>query len=93
MSTISLRCATSLDTAEIVTIYAHYVRNGTATFEEIPLEDTEMAARIDLVQSAGYPWRVAVINGLICGYAYENQHKARSAYRFTVENSVHIALD
>jgi len=73
MSTISLRCATSLDTAEIVTIYAHYVRNGTATFEEIPLEDTEMAARIDLVQSAGYPWRVAVINGLICGYAYENR--------------------
>lgn len=44
MSTISLRDATSLDTTEIATIYAHYVRNGTATFEEIPLEDTEMAA-------------------------------------------------
>lgn len=91
MNEIILRDATANDATAIAAIYAHYVNASTATFETQPPDIKEMADRIKAVQSAGYPWRVAVLNNQVRGYAYANQHKARSAYRFTAENSVYIA--
>ncbi len=91
MSKVFIRDATPDDAAEIAAIYEHYVRHGSATFEETPPEPAKMAQRIRALQLEKYPWQVACIDGAICGYAYAGPHKARSAYRFTVENSVYIA--
>ena len=45
------------------------------------------------VQGAGLPWRAAVENGALIGYAYATPYRARSAYRYTLENSVYVSPD
>ncbi len=52
---------------------------------------TEMARRIEDVQSASLPWLVAEEGSQILGYAYATQWRARSAYRFSVEITVYLA--
>ncbi len=86
-----VRAATPADVAAITAIYARHVLTGTATFEEVPPEEAEMVARIAEVQARGQPWLVAEVGGAVAGYAYAGMFRARSAYRFSVENSVYIS--
>jgi phosphinothricin acetyltransferase len=69
------------------------VRVGTGTFEETPPEPAEMAARIARVQQAGWSWLVAEADGVVIGYAYFNQFRDRSAYRYSAENSIYVRDD
>lgn len=86
--------ATAADAAEIAAIYAHHVRHGTATFEIVPPDAAEMAARLRARVAAGLPWLVARDDaGALVGYAYAGRFHARAAYRDTCENSVYIRHD
>jgi len=87
----TLRDATPKDAAAIAAIYRHYVLESVDTFEEIPPDETAIAARIAGTLGAGFPWLVAESGGAVVGYAYAGLYRARSAYRFTVENSVYVA--
>nr|P31668.1 RecName: Full=Phosphinothricin N-acetyltransferase; Short=PPT N-acetyltransferase; AltName: Full=Phosphinothricin-resistance protein [Alcaligenes faecalis] len=93
------RCACTVrvvrddDLPAITAIYAHHVRTGTASFEEVPPDDTEMRARCAKVLDAGLPYLVAERDGKLLGYAYATHYRPRSAYRFTLEDSVYIAPD
>jgi phosphinothricin acetyltransferase len=87
-----IRAATAADAAAIATIYNHYIKNTTVTFEEASLGAIEMAQRIAAV-SADYPWLVRERDARILGYAYAARFHARSAYRFTVETTVYVAND
>jgi L-amino acid N-acyltransferase YncA len=71
-------------------IYAHHVLTGTATFEEVPPSLDEMRARHAKVAALGLPWLVAEEDGAVIGYAYAAPFRERSAYRFTLEDSVYI---
>jgi L-amino acid N-acyltransferase YncA len=90
----AVRDAAADDAAEIARIYAHYVRTTCVTFEEVPPSPEDIRMRLRDVQRAGLPWRVATTarQGLI-GYAYASPFRTRSAYRYTVENSVYVAPD
>jgi phosphinothricin acetyltransferase len=77
----------------ITAIYAHHVLVGTGTFEEEPPPEADMAARIARVQAAGWAWLVAEDEGTVIGYAYFNQFRDRSAYRFSAENSIYVRDD
>lgn len=81
------------DLPAIAAIYAHHVLTGTASFEEIPPDLAEMRARCDKVTSAGLPYLVAEQGERVLGYAYATPYRPRSAYRFTLEDSVYIAPD
>src|SRR3546814_3668465 len=66
---------------------------GTASFEEEPPEQAEIARRLAEVQQRGLPYLVAEDrpgSGAILGYAYAGPYRARRAYRFAVENSVYV---
>jgi phosphinothricin acetyltransferase len=92
--TLRVREATAADLAAITAIYAHHVLHGTGTFEETPPSEAEMAARIDKVRAAGCPWLVAEdAAGLVIGFGYYAPFRERSAYRFTVEDSVYVRDD
>ena len=80
------------DMAAITNIYAHHVLHATATFEEEPPSVQEMAARRAKVLANGFPYLVAkdAETHQVLGYAYANFFHARSAYRFTIENSVYV---
>ena len=86
-----VRDATETDMSFVQAIYAHYVLNGRATFEEVPPSVEEMVARRVAVLGAGLPYLVAERRGTVVGYAYASQYRARPAYRHTIEDSVYVA--
>jgi phosphinothricin acetyltransferase len=91
--TMQIRGATAADIADIQAIYAHHVLNGTGTFEEAPPSVEEMTARFMAVTRKGWSWLVATDGTGVVGYAYFQQFRDRSAYRFTAENSVYVRQD
>jgi L-amino acid N-acyltransferase YncA len=92
MSEISIRPAAASDLAAITRIYAHAVRHGTASFEIDPPDQDEMARRFADLRGGGFPFLVAELAGAVGGYAYAGPYRARPAYRFTVEDSIYVAL-
>ncbi len=88
---VTIRPVEPADHPAIHEIYAHHVLHGLASFEEEPPSITEMAARIGEITGSDYPFLVAECDGAVRGYAHVSQFRERSAYRFTVEDSVYIA--
>ena len=78
------------DMTQVQTIYAHHVLHGTASFEEEPPALAEMQRRRADVLGRGLPYLVAEQDGRVVGYAYATPYRTRSAYRFTIENSVYV---
>lgn len=91
--TLTVRAAVTNDLPAIQAIYAHHVRHGTGTFEEVPPDLADMSTRFAAVAHHNLPWLVAEREGRILGYAYAIPFRPRSAYRFTVEDSVYVAPD
>ena len=89
MSTFIIRDATEHDVPAIQRIYGHHVLTGTASFEEVPPTEAEMAARRENVLRLGLPYLVADDDGAVLGHAYATAYRPRPAYRHTVEDSVY----
>lgn len=90
MSKSTIRNSRDGDIPAITAIYAHFVRHGTGTFEEVPPTEAEMSARRQHVLAEGMPYLVAELDGEVVGYAYATVYRTRSAYRFTAEDSVYV---
>lgn len=78
------------DIRALAAIYRHHVMNGIASFEEMPPEPAEMARRRRAVLARGLPHLVAEEAGRVVGYCYAAPYRPRSAYRFTVEDSIYV---
>ncbi|MBP2294770.1 GNAT family N-acetyltransferase [Azospirillum rugosum] len=78
------------DLERIHAIYAHHVLTGSASFEEVPPDAAELGRRRLEVLGRGLPYVVAEIDGIVAGYAYAGPYRLRTAYRFTVEDSIYI---
>ena len=89
--TIVIRDATENDLMTIQQIYADHVLHGLASFEETPPDIAEIMHRYAALRKADYPYRVAVVNEIVKGYAYAGPYRPRPAYQYTVENSVYVA--
>lgn len=89
MTALAIRLATESDLARINDIYNHYVSHSTCTYQDEPesIED-----RRDWFNHHGekHPVTVAEANGQVVGWGSLTPYHARSAYRFTVENSVYV---
>jgi L-amino acid N-acyltransferase YncA len=88
---IVVRDAHEGDTACIQRIYAHYVLNGLATFEEVPPTLEDMCSRREIIQGAGLPYLVAEVDEHTVGYVCAAVYRPRPAYSHTVEDSVYVA--
>lgn len=91
MSKSGVRGSRDADLAPIGRIYAHYVENTLASFEEQSPGPEELAHRRSAVLAAGLPYLVAERDGEIAGFAYASPYRSRAAYRLTVEHSVYVA--
>jgi L-amino acid N-acyltransferase YncA len=91
MAPLLVRPSTEADIAPITRIYAHHVLHGLASFEEVPPDDAELARRRQEVLRHKLPYLSAEQDGEIVGYCYAAPYRARSAYRFTIEDSVYVA--
>jgi L-amino acid N-acyltransferase YncA len=83
-----IRPASSDDAKAIARIYNHYVINTVVTFEERPVEATDVIQRLTVAADASLPWLVAVENDAVVGYAYAGRWHARSAYRYSAESTL-----
>jgi L-amino acid N-acyltransferase YncA len=90
MSSPEIRPATEADLPFVTKIYAHAVLHGTATFELTPPDLAEMTRRYRVLMDGAFPYLVAVLDGIVVGYAYAGAYRPRPAYRFTVENSIYL---
>ena len=78
------------DLERIQVIYAHHVLTGLASFEEVPPDVAELERRRGDILERGMPYVVAEIDGTIAGYAYAGPYRLRTAYRYTVEDSIYV---
>ncbi|SFD27547.1 phosphinothricin acetyltransferase [Cupriavidus sp. OV038] len=85
-----LRDATPDDVPAIHAIYAHHVEHGRASFEEVIPSVDDMRLRYGEVLKKHLPYIVAERDGEVLGYAYASSYRARSAYRFAIEDSIYI---
>ncbi len=90
---MQVRNATVTDIAAITAIYGAAVAGGTASFELEPPDADEMRRRFIAITDAGFPYFVAEIDDRVLGYAYVSQYRPRPAYRYSVENSIYVAVD
>lgn len=86
---LNIRSATARDAPAIQAIYAPIVRGTAISFEDVPPTAEEMAQRITIVSEA-YPYLAAERDGTVVGYAYGSVHRARPAYRHSVEVTVYV---
>lgn len=88
---IKIRMATLDDAIGMVDIYNFYIENGTATFEEDVLSVEVYKERLLELIEGNLPIFAAIgTDSDLLGFAYASYYNPRSAYRFTVENSVYV---
>jgi len=87
---VVIRPSRETDLTEIAAIYGYHVLQGVASFEEVPPELDDIASRRRDILARGLPYLVAERSGHVLGYCYAGPYRTRSAYRFTVEDSIYI---
>jgi L-amino acid N-acyltransferase YncA len=92
-SSAVIRPAAGPDIPAITAIYAHHVRHGLASFEEVAPSEDGMRERFDEIRGKKLPYLMAVFADEIAGYAYASPYRMRSAYRFTLEDSVYLKAE
>jgi len=88
-----IRACAVTDLDEVQAIYAHHVRTGFGTFEEVPPSVAEIRQRFDALVQANFPFLGAELERRVAGYAYAGSFRPRAAYRHTAESSVYVAAD
>lgn len=88
---LQIRNATHDDMPAVQRIYAGYVLNSTATFEEKPPDVVEMQSRYEHIRTLGLPYLIGIANGELVGYCYASLYRPRVAHRYTIENSIYLA--
>jgi len=87
----TIRPATATDMSAVQAIYSHYVLKSCASFEETPPTVEEMVRRLARIERLGLPFLVAEADGEVIGYTYAGPFRTRTAYRYTIEDSIYVA--
>jgi phosphinothricin acetyltransferase len=86
----AIRIATEADARAIAAIYEPYVRETAISFEEVPPTPSEMARRLSSTLEM-HPYLVFDDGEGVLGYAFGSVHRAKPAYRWSVETTVYVA--
>lgn len=86
-----IREAVPADLPDIREIYNHYVLNSVVTFDEKAMTLREWKGKFAHLTKHGFPILVAETpSKQIIGYALVQPWRMKSAFRFTVENSIYL---
>jgi phosphinothricin acetyltransferase len=87
----TIRKATPEDLPGIRDIYNHYVMNSTVTFDEKPMTIRDWRSKYARLQQLNMPILVAESpSGQLLGYTMVYPWQSKSAYRYTVEDSIYL---
>lgn len=87
---VQVRVAEADDAAAMAAIYAPIVETTAISFETVAPQAAEMRSRIEAVLRT-HPWLSAMRDDEVVGFAYAGAHKARAAYRWSVDVTVYVA--
>jgi len=90
--TVTIREAVEADSDSMREIYRPYVETTAVSFETDVPSVEEFRTRVRRYIE-GWACIVAEFDGDVVGYAYGSEHRARSAYRWSVETTVYVAPD
>lgn len=85
-----VRLARPDDAPAFAAIYRPFVEGTPVTFEEVAPSPEAMAERIESTLLT-LPWLALEFEGRVLGYAYASAHRARSAYRWSVDVTIYLA--
>lgn len=85
-----IRTARPDDGAALAAIYRPYVLDTAISFEDVPPTSMEMSARIEATLTT-CPFLVFEEDDSVLAYAYAGPHRARPAYRWSVDVTVYAA--
>jgi L-amino acid N-acyltransferase YncA len=88
---LTIDAATPDDLETVTKIYAHYVTDSVATFDEVPPTADYWRQRLEDLRGRGLPFLVARVGGDVVGYAYASPWRPKPAYRHTVEDTIYLA--
>jgi phosphinothricin acetyltransferase len=87
----SIRPAEDRDIPDIREIYNYYVTNSVVTFDEKAWKIAQWREKFEHLTKLGMPFLVAESpSGQVLGYALVQPWKSKSAYRYTVEDSIYL---
>ena len=86
-----IRPVRDADVPDIREIYNHYVTNSVVTFDEKKWTLAQWREKIAHLRRLGMPFLVAQSpSGQVLGYALVQPMSSKSAYRYSVENSIYL---
>jgi L-amino acid N-acyltransferase YncA len=87
----AIRPVEDRDIPDIREIYNHYVTNSVVTFDEDTWSVAQWRKKREHLRKLGLPFLVAESpTGQVLGYALVQPMSSKSAYRFSVENSIYL---
>jgi phosphinothricin acetyltransferase len=87
----TIRAAEERDIPDIREIYNYYVTNSVVTFDEKQWTVAQWRDKFARLMKLGLPFLVAVSpTGQVLGYALAQPWAGKSAYRYTVEDSIYL---
>ena len=78
------------DIKQILDLYNYHIEYSLANFEENKISKKLLNTLITNIFSKKLPFIVYEMNKEITGFAYINEYRNRSGYRFTFENSIYV---
>jgi phosphinothricin acetyltransferase len=91
--TVRIRPAHPDDLDAVAEIYAHYVRESVATFDEVPPTPEDWRAKAHDLHRRGLPFLVAEEDWQVVGFAYAAPWRPKPAYRHTAEDTIYLSPD
>lgn len=74
----------------MVEIQTHYAHHTVITFSEEPMPVAEWQANLEEKRASHHPFLVAEEAGVVVGFAYAGHWRKKTAYRYTVEDTVYL---
>ena len=89
---MQIRRATPGDAGLMLEIYSPIVEETAISFELVAPSEADFAKRI-VSTLATHEWLVMMSGDRLCGYAYGTPHRAREAYKHSVETTVYVSRE
>ncbi|MCF2532006.1 GNAT family N-acetyltransferase [Yinghuangia soli] len=90
---VRIRPAQPADLESVAAIYAHYVHESVATFDEVPPTAEDWRAKAYDLHARRLPFLVAEVDWAVAGFAYAAPWRPKPAYRHTAEDTIYLAPD
>jgi L-amino acid N-acyltransferase YncA len=90
---LTFRALKTSDIETVLEIYNFHIQNGFANFEEKPFLYNDFFDLCQNIINIKLPFIVCIFNKKVIGFAFLNNFRNKSGYRYSFENSIYLNSD